>query len=281
MLHAFFSQLFDDLMWATAIWTALLTLAMLVAALLVIQAHERDRVTVVDTKHLAAQAEDLHRYSRVVTIAAQRAAAMARRRREEWLAAQAQAEAAWQQYEKGDAATQRLNQAAAYPVRRMRASRAERERYLHRAAMTRCSHRQLSALDLSDVLAHRNGWSPERHPVEQEIALQRAVRDSLFTAYRAAAERERKAWQDADVAAAASTSLRAEAIVAASRARNVQFGLACATGFKGTRRTGQFSLLAGASTILTGRSPARTRRRGSRTASPHPRPVGSWSPTRS
>ena len=110
--------------------------------------------------------------------------------------------------------------------------------------MTRCSHRQLSALDLSDVLAHRNGWSPERHPVEQEVALQQAVRDNLFTAYQAAAERERKAWQDADVAAAASASLRAEAIVAAGRAKRVRF--ACrvaqreATG-ESTVRLGRFN----------------------------------------
>lgn len=199
----------------------------------------------IDTDLLAMQAHDLHRYASEVTVAAERAAAMAHKRREEWLAAQAQVDVAWQQYEPVQDATQRLNQATAYPTRKMRASRRDRERYLHRAAMTRCSHRQLSALELSDVLAHRNGWDPKRHPVEQEIILQRAARDSLYAAYRAAVERERKAWQAADIAAAASASLRHEARSAAHRAKEVQFGRVCAARLTSTRRIGQLLLPVG------------------------------------
>ena len=55
---------------------------------------------------------------------------------------------------------------------------AYRERFLHRKAMAACSRKELSALDLSDALAHRKGWDPKRHPVDQEVVLRRAIRES-------------------------------------------------------------------------------------------------------
>jgi hypothetical protein len=97
-----------------------------------------------------------------------------------------------------------------------------RERYLHRTAMAACSHRQLSALELSDALAHRNGWNPKLHPFDQDVALCRAVRENLLSGYRHAADREQKAWQDADAAAATATQLHLEAAVAAEKARLAQ-----------------------------------------------------------
>ncbi|ROT32439.1 hypothetical protein [Micromonospora sp. HM5-17] len=170
---------------------------------------------------LAARALELHRYAEEVAVAAERSAVTAQRRRDEWLKAQEEAEAAWQAYEAADAAARRVEAAAVLPeprTPRTPAEYADRERYLHRAAMAACCRKELSVLQLSDALAHRNGWDPRRHPVEQEIVLRRAARDTLFAAHRAAAERERMAWRDAEIAAEAARSLRQEAFTAAVRA---------------------------------------------------------------
>jgi hypothetical protein len=94
---------------------------------------------------------------------------------------------------------------------------ADRERFLHRSATAACRRHELSIHELNDVLAHRNGWDPTRHPVHQEAALSKAVRDRQFMAYREATTRERQAWHTAGVAAAALRSLREEAAAARLR----------------------------------------------------------------
>ncbi|PZG16827.1 hypothetical protein C1I95_16810, partial [Micromonospora craterilacus] len=96
---------------------------------------------------------------------------------------------------------------------------AARERWLHHAAMAAHWRGDLSARQLSDVLAHRAGWDPRRHPAEQEIVLARVVRDGRLAVYRAAAERERDAWRAAELAAEAARALSAEAYAAAERLR--------------------------------------------------------------
>ncbi|MBF9130800.1 hypothetical protein I0C86_17805 [Plantactinospora sp. S1510] len=176
-------------------------------------------------ERLAVRAAELNRYAEEVTVAAERSAVTARRRRDEWLAAQEEAETAWQAYEAADAAARRVAAAAVLPeprTPRTPAEYADRERYLHRAAMAAATRQELSVLQLSDALANRNGWDPRRHPAEQEIVLRRAARDSLLAAHAAAAERERAAWRDAEVAAAAARSLREEAFAAASRTAQVR-----------------------------------------------------------
>ena len=70
---------------------------------------------------------------------------------------------------------------------------------------------------LSDVFAHRDGWDPRLHPVEQELVLRRAVRDHLLARQRAAREREQAAWRAAENAAEAARSLRDEAFAAVNR----------------------------------------------------------------
>ena len=105
-------------------------------------------------------------------MAAERSAVTARRRRDEWLRALEEVEASWRAYEAADAAARRVEAAAVLPeprTPRTPAEYADRERYLHRAAMAACCRKELSVLQLSDALAHRNGWDPRRHPVEQEI----------------------------------------------------------------------------------------------------------------
>jgi hypothetical protein len=159
-------------------------------------------------------ASDLRRYAEEVSVAAERAMIRAERTRAQWLAAADEAEAAWTAFESADAEVRRLAAAAVLPepwTPRTPAEYADRERYLHNAAMAAASRGELPVLKLSDALANRNGWDPRRHPVDQELILGRARRDAALGAYRAAAGRERAAWRDCEIAAVAAQSLRTEA----------------------------------------------------------------------
>jgi len=170
----------------------------------------------------AEAAAELVRYAEEVAVAASRAEATARRRHDEWVAAQEKAEAAWAAFEDADRAARRVAAALAFPTPRTPQTPQEyayRERWLHDAAMAACAHNELSVMDLHDALAHRNGWDPRRHPAEQEAVLRRAVRDTLRAAERAAAAEERAAWDAAESAEVAARALRAEALAAADRAR--------------------------------------------------------------
>ena len=235
-----------DVPQAATIWLALMGLA-LVAGVGLIARPSRDgpghdvavREAELRRARLVTRAQELSRYAEEVAVAADRAAATARRRRDEWLVAQEEVEATWQAYEVADAAARRVAAAAVLPeprTPRTPAEYADRERYLHRAAMAACCRKELSVLELSEVLAHRNGWDPRRHPVEQEIVLRRAVRDGLLAAQRAAADRERAAWRTAEISLAAARSLRVETLAAAGRAGWVRHRLmpadrpSCPTG---------------------------------------------------
>ncbi|WP_320068611.1 hypothetical protein [Micromonospora sp. RTGN7] len=212
---------------AAAIWSVLLVVALTVLTVLVARP-ERDRPTdepAPPAVDLAAQeAVDLRRYAEEVAVAAAGAAQTARRRRDAWLAAQDTVERAWQAYDEAEAAARRLRGAHALPPPRTPRTPAEyaaRERWLHHAATAAHLRGELSIRELCDVFAHRGGWDPRLHPVEQEVVLARAVRDGKQSGYRAAAARERTAWRDADLAAEAAVALSAEAYAAAQRARPV------------------------------------------------------------
>ena len=227
-----------DIPRAAMIWSALIVVALAAMAILIARRPRPEltevggpmpaegvgpiRAAVAGRARLTAEAEELARYADEVGVAAGRAAETARRRREEWLAAQDEAEAAWQAYEAADIDARRVAATVSLPepkTPRTPSEYVDRERYLHRAAMSACGRQELSVLELSDALAHRNGWDPRRHPVEQEVVLRRAVRNGRLAAQRAAAERERGAWRTAEAAAVAAQSLRDEAFAAAERAR--------------------------------------------------------------
>jgi len=223
------AMLQSDILHALGIW-ALLVMAGLFALLVfktkVAEPEPAPAADAGDRRH-ARLTRELIRYAQEVTVASERAEAMARRRREEWLAAQAQLDEAWQAFEATEADARRLARAAALPTPRAPKTPSEyayRERFLHRAAMAACSRKQLSPLDLSDALAHRKGWDPKRHPADQEIVLRRAVRDCMWSSYRAAAKRERAAWCSAGVADEAKVSLREEARIAMARAAQAAAG---------------------------------------------------------
>jgi hypothetical protein len=224
-------NLLSDVPKAVAIWLTLMAIAVVaLGAMVGPDDWNRIRHGVRNRKprkrvRLPAEARELSRYSEEVAVAAERATATAHRRREEWLAAQGAAEEAWRAFDFADAAARRLASAAALPVPRTPRTPteyADRERYLHRAVMAACTRNELSIWQLSDALAHRNGWDPRRHPVEQETALRRVVRDRFAAAHATAAERERAAWHAAEAAAVAAGSLQGEAIAAAWRARWVR-----------------------------------------------------------
>ncbi|MEU7909110.1 hypothetical protein [Actinoplanes sp. NPDC049118] len=160
-------------------------------------------------------------YADQVALAAEQAAAIARRRRADWVCAQDEVDAAWAAFDAADRDARKSVTAAAFPILRQRRTRAEladRERNLHRRATAACRRRELSIAQLNEVLAHRGGWNPRRHPVAQEAALRAAVREHRFAAYQAATGRERRAWQDAERAAATVRSLRTEALAVQARA---------------------------------------------------------------
>jgi hypothetical protein len=161
------------------------------------------------------------RYADEVAVAADRAAVTAQRARAAWERSVDAVEQAWQAFDEADRAARRAAQVmpfATTPSWPTSSELADRERYLHRAATAACRRGELSVSELNDVLAHRNGWDPGRHPVEQEALLRRAVRDRRFMAYREATTSERRAWHAAGVASTAMCSLRDEARVAALRA---------------------------------------------------------------
>ncbi|MFY1672853.1 hypothetical protein ACN27G_23305 [Plantactinospora sp. WMMB334] len=234
---------------STTFWLAVVGLALAAGIWIVVRPREhapdhRDAtgydVAAADAQgrreRLAARAAELHRYAEEVAVAAERSTVTAQRHRDEWLAAQEAAEAAWRRYEAADAAASRIGAAALLPeprTPRTPAEYAERERFLHRAAMAAATRHELSVLQLSDALANRNGWDPRRHPAEQEIVLRRVARDTLLAAHRAAEEREQAAWRDAEVAAAAARSLREEAFAAASRAEQLHRWLPPTAGKRG------------------------------------------------
>ncbi|MFJ8580580.1 hypothetical protein [Micromonospora sp. NPDC093277] len=216
VLHHFLSKVPE----AAAIWSGLLVFALGLLAALVARP-ERDvpaDVAPDPAAEEAARRADLRRYADEVAVAAAGAAQTARRRRERWLTAQAAADRAWRAYDAAETSARRLAGAAVLPEPRTLRTPAEyaaRERWLHHAAMAAHWHGDLSARQLADVLAHRNGWDPRRHPAEQEIVLARVVRDRRRAGWRAAAEGEQRAWRDAALAAESARALAVEAFAAA------------------------------------------------------------------
>ncbi|ROP33112.1 hypothetical protein EDD30_6081 [Couchioplanes caeruleus] len=163
---------------------------------------------------------EAERYADEVARAAVRAAEIAGRRRADWERAQEGVDEAWAAFDAADRTARRCTAAAAFPIlkqRRTRVEIADRERFLHRSAVAACRRKELSIVQLNEALAHRGGWNPRKHPVAQEAALRSAVREHRFAAYQAATARERAAWEEAEKAAAALRTLRAEALAARLR----------------------------------------------------------------
>ncbi|WFE49241.1 hypothetical protein [Micromonospora sp. WMMD1155] len=228
METAVFYQFVTEVPQAAAIWSTLFLLALGVLALLVARP-DRDRPaddppsTAPTAREVAAaEAADRRRYAEEVAVAAAGAARTAQRRRAAWLTAQEEMERSWAAYDEADTAARRFAGAGALPTPHTPHTPAEyaaRERYLHRAAMAAYWRGDLTMAQLGDVFAHRRGWDPRRHPVEQEVLLSRTIRDARLADYQAASARERAAWRDAELAADSARVLATEAGAAAVRLR--------------------------------------------------------------
>jgi hypothetical protein len=224
--------LLPDFPYAGLIWLILVSFAVLSVAVMLGRLGwlvVADWIRVAGRRaRLAAEATEAARYAEEVAVAAQRAAATAQRHRQDWLAALASAEESARALEAAEAKVRRLSGADALPAPRTSRTPteyADRERYLHRAAMAACARGQLSIYQLSDALAHRNGWDPRLHPASQEVVLSRAIRDHLAAKHAAAMARESAAWQTVQRAMEAAYCLRNEALAAAWRAQRLRAGL--------------------------------------------------------
>lgn len=249
-MQTVFSTVLPDVPAAAVIWLALLALAaVVVAALLVRPTRFRSvfgerisdaaRPSSIDLAEQSRErARERSRYADEVSVAASRAGVTAERSRADWSAAQDAAEEAWLAYQAAEEDVRRLAAAAALPLPRTArtpAEYADRERWLHRAAMDAQWRKEITVQQLSDILGGR-GWDPSRHPVEQELLLRRLVRDNLRARHHAAAAREQAAWRAAETAAAAARSLREEAFAALHPVAEPQAALAI-VGFAGPEST--------------------------------------------
>jgi hypothetical protein len=175
---------------------------------------------------LAAEAEKLRRYAEEVSAAAARAQETAQRRQAEWKELSRAIDAAWQAYLDADTAASRIACAAAFPVPEGRLTPAElhqRKRYLHQSTAEAYRRGDLSVTEMTEVLCHRNGWSPYRHPADHEVALRRIARQRRRDAYLVIAEFEREARRAAEIALVTTHALQAEALAATVRAQHVRY----------------------------------------------------------
>lgn len=197
----------------------------------------------------ATRVQELARYAEEIAVVAERAAETARRRRIEWVSAQRTQEATWRAYETVESAARRVDLAAAFPAPREEPTAADlvaRQRHLRQVAIDAHARGELSADQLADALAHRNGWDPRRHPIELETMLRHITRDRLLRAYQEAAVIERATWHAAELAAAAKRSLDDEAFAAQLAVRRERDGLAVS----GAER-GRATLFAGGARVAT------------------------------
>ncbi|MFV2103433.1 hypothetical protein [Micromonospora sp. LOL_024] len=217
---------------AAAIWSVLLVLALGVLAALVARPEQAELTEPTGLgvpagepadgaeDRAATEPADLRRYAGEVAVAAAGAAQNVERRRAAWRTAQTELDRAWAAYDEAESEVRRLAGTVGLPTPRTSHTPVEyaaRERWLHRAAMAAHWRGDLTARQLTDVLARRAGWDPRRHPAEQEVILARVVCDSRLAAYRVAAGRERDLWRAVEFATDSARALSAEAYAAVAR----------------------------------------------------------------
>lgn len=95
---------------------------------------------------------------------------------------------------------------------------ASRERFLHRSVAEAVDRGDLPPLAAADAVAGRGGWDARLHPLEQELVIHRTAAQYRRQRYDLAAEAERAAWHDADLALRSAGSLRRASIAATARA---------------------------------------------------------------
>ncbi|MEU4690800.1 hypothetical protein [Actinoplanes sp. NPDC023714] len=156
------------------------------------------------------------RYAGEVAVAADRAALAAQRWQECWRQADERADEAWQRWLEADEQLARARTASAFRPAwspRTPSEYAHRENFLHRTVGAAVARGDLPVGALAD-----GGFDARLHPVEQELAVQRAVVVYRWELHRRARAAEGAAWHDAQLAVATRDSLRREVREAAARA---------------------------------------------------------------
>lgn len=140
-MNTVLSQFLIEVPTATAIWSALLVLALTGLTVLVARPereHPTDAAAVVPPPDAPPPVADLRRYAEEVAVAATGAAQTAHRRRTAWLAAQDDLDRAWQAYDEAETVARRFAGAGALPSPRTPRTPVEyagRERWLHQEAV--------------------------------------------------------------------------------------------------------------------------------------------------
>jgi hypothetical protein len=212
-----------------AIWAALMLLTL--PALIVLGSPDgvrSPRRALLDVVHLirergtrrqqqAQEAVQAVRYAEEVRAAAIRATHAADLWQERWQQAEEQATVAWTALTAAEARLRRTRAAADFGTPwtpQTPTEYAARERFLHRTVRDAVGRGELAATAVGDALAGRDGWDATLHPVDQELAVHRAIVRHLAQRHTRAAEAEQSAWHDAQLAARTRDSLRAEATTA-------------------------------------------------------------------
>jgi hypothetical protein len=212
---------------AIGIWALLIALAAIGTAMMLLPTWReralRARVRAGAAQLRRARYQAQIRCAQEMAAAATGATATAERHRAAWVAAHTTAEDAWQAFDAADLAAQRATQATAFLTESTGPSAAElveRATGVHRAATAAHDRGELSSQQLADIVAGRNGFDFSLTPGELDARLRLAIRGHLLHTYRQAVAAERAAWREADIAAAARSSLAVEALTAASRAED-------------------------------------------------------------
>jgi hypothetical protein len=167
-----------------------------------------------DRERWQAEAVAAVRYAGEVAVAADRAALAVQRWDECWRQADDQAGRAWQRWQDAERQLTRLRSGAAFRPAwnpRTPSEYAERERYLHRAVQDAVFRGDLPG----DALGR---FDARLHPVDQELAVARAVAAHRQRMHERAEAAEQTAWHDAQLAVSARDSLRRESRAASARA---------------------------------------------------------------
>jgi hypothetical protein len=154
------------------------------------------------------------RYADEVRAASNRAALAAERWQEHWEQAEQHRENAWYAWLQADERLRDARAAAAFSTpwtARTPSEYAAREAHLHRMVTAAAGRGELPAAAVADAWAGRDGWDARLHPLEQDLAVRRAVATHLRAAYDTAVRAESAARHDAELAARARESLRREA----------------------------------------------------------------------
>jgi hypothetical protein len=208
------------------IWVVLLLSAMLAFLLLA----KPDALVPVLDRHRARRAHKMQeaahsvRYADELAMATQRSAQAADQWHTYWQQTEGESIEAWQAWQNAEERLARIRatQAFTMPAARTASEYADRERFLHRAVRVAVDRGDLPTTAIADALAERGGWNARLHPVDQELALCRAIVTYRHELHQRAAAAEEAAWHDTRLAFSARDRLRQEAAAAKTMAATVR-----------------------------------------------------------